>query len=86
MEHTLSESGRVKFIPSLKMEKRPGFYCCGIPNPKGLARCPSCGAPAAASTFHDAEQVVMTFPLVARLLFAFGEWLKNLGDRIEGRK
>jgi hypothetical protein len=72
----------IKYEPSLRMELRPGFRCCGIPNPHGLAHCPACGSAAPQSTFHDAEQVVMTFPWLAKVYFAIGNALRNLAKRI----
>lgn len=83
MHHDVSDGVSIKVIPSLGMEMRPGFRCCGIANRDGLAHCPKCGAPALASTFHQADQVVMTWPLAARVLIAFGEWLLNLANKIE---
>lgn len=86
MQTRINKALGIHYEPSLKMKFIPGFYCCGIPNPDDLAFCPRCGAAAAATRETDAEDVVMTFPLVARVLFAIGEWLKKLANRIEGRK
>ena len=84
MEHRVSRGLGIHYEPSLKMKFIPGFYCCGIPNPNALAFCPKCGAAAATGHEVDAEQVVMTYPRVARILFAIGEWLKKWANRIEG--
>jgi len=80
---THTESASLKFEPSLRMEKRPGFQCCQIPNRDGATHCPLCGEPASPSTFHDAEKVVLTEPWSARLLFKMADWLLNMSKRIE---
>lgn len=83
-QHTRGNSAAIKYEPSLKMEFRPRFRCCGIPNPHGLLSCPACGAIAEKSVQMDADNVVMTFPLLARMFFRIGEWLVKWAKRIEG--
>jgi hypothetical protein len=79
---TSGHQAAIRYEPSLRLELRPGFRCCGISNPKGLGHCPSCGAAALKPTSYDAEQVVMTFPWLARVYFKIGDVLRNLAKRI----
>lgn len=73
----------IRLEPSLKMQLRPAFRCCGIPNPTALPFCPSCGAPAMPPTDIDAD-AVLTLWWPERACFAIGNWLINVAKRIEG--
>lgn len=78
-----SNQAALKIEPSLKMQLRPAFRCCGIPNPAGLTNCPSCRAPAIPPTDFDADAVlVLQWP--ERACFAIAAWLIRMAKRIEG--
>lgn len=79
-----NSAAAIHYEPSLQMEFRPGFRCCGIPNPNGLAKCPSCGGPSSQSMFQDADDVAMTIPLAARVALAIGNFLRKVARRVQG--
>lgn len=83
MSADLSLGAATRYEPSLRMEVRRGFHCCGIANPTGLTHCPACGVIGEAATIKNADQVVMTYPVLARFLFWVAGCLRALAGRFE---
>lgn len=82
-QQNVSGSAILRFEASCCMEKRPGFYCCGIANPDGLPNCPKCGAAAGVFSRYEAEQVAVMEPWFAKILFRAANWLIKVSERIE---